>query len=455
MNGNGISSNGHAVSGAAEEGAGNSNKRQKAAEAPVGLGLLRVASCSSIANGQEGERASEAAVLSAGQPEGPPDEESGAEALMALLSSRPSSAVQSEVGTTKLSETKKEAGDGASAKPRGSTTMIPADALKTGDGDDTTNRPKQQRKRKRKEKEEAAQLAEGEPLLHELPPDGSPWVNLNVTLRSGKYKGRRAVVLGLAKKKYRVQVEGLDYQLEFYPSYVGLPTPPEGYRCAPAAHSSPAPKTISDRDAVSHNSALMGSMGGSVVSPALVTVGGKQYMLVQSPAANPLTAKAGEHSSVWGAQSAQMRTTSPMGPHSMVAMVPGTSEQGAGHISQDALTSSATEGNAPQPVCVSAAEMVAVASFQANAHPAMIRVNSTLSASSLPTAAATKPRSLLSMQFQDKYCHWVGQSLQIQRGKYQGRHARILGLTSAKLQVMVPGVEHQLEYYPSMFLEMK
>lgn len=95
---------------------------------------------------------------------------------------------------------------------------------------------------------------------------GMPWENIHVTVRDGEYKapfspthttptphnrahtsfsvvpsqGRRAVVLGLRKKKYRAQVQGLEYQMEFYPSYLGLPVPPaEGHVSGPCAPSMP------------------------------------------------------------------------------------------------------------------------------------------------------------------------------------------------------------------------
>merc|ERR1711907_672267 len=192
------------------------HKRIKVATGTEALGLLRVASCDSN-SALESCNQTQVGARDAG------DTESGAEALMALLSRRP-------VGDDAMiipSDTNREPGDSRNGKQR-------------DNFEDASSRPNKQCKRKRKEKDEAAPivLAEGEPVLHELPPDGAPWVNLNVTLRSGKYKGRRAVVLGLAKKKYRVQVEGLDYQLEFYPSYVGLPTPPEGYQCAPPNNAS-------------------------------------------------------------------------------------------------------------------------------------------------------------------------------------------------------------------------
>lgn len=133
--------------------------------------------------------------------------------------------------------------------------------------------PGKSRKRKRKEKEEAAVLAEGEPEVHALPPSGQPWVNLEVTLRNGKYKGYRATVLGLAKKKYRVQVVGLTYQLEFYPVYVGLPTPPPDYvyqaaQPAPSAASAVpqlAPSASAGESGTASGPSAIG--GGDAVAP--------------------------------------------------------------------------------------------------------------------------------------------------------------------------------------------
>lgn len=213
---------------------------------------------------------------------------------------------------------------------------------------------KQPRKRKRKEKEEEVALAPGEPLLHALPPSGSPWVPLSTTLRAGKYKGRRAVVLGLAKKKYRVQVVGLEYQLEFYPSYVGLPAPPEGYASSPGSPPPAQPP-------------------GHGAQPAWI---GLPLPEGQGAATGPAAAAA--------------------------PAAPGASLATQGSVAPGRAGSASSGGTESQ-------------------------------------------------EFRAKHAHWVGESLQIQRGKYQGRLARILGLTSAKLQVSVPGVEHQLEYYPSMF----
>jgi len=44
-----------------------------------------------------------------------------------------------------------------------------------------------------------------------------PFIGRNVRMATGKYKGRNAFVLNRATKKYRVQVEGVPHQLEFFP----------------------------------------------------------------------------------------------------------------------------------------------------------------------------------------------------------------------------------------------
>jgi len=238
--------------------------------------------------------------------------------------------------------------------------------------------PVKPRKRKRKEKEVEVELAPGEPLMHELPPPGEAWINLEVTLRNGKYKGRRAVVLGLAKKKYRVQVAGIDYQLEFYPSYVGLPVPPEGY--------------------VSHQTS-------PVKPPAISQVPQTQS---NATALNPALTK-----------------------DVTVSALQQTEGSGAIALTWEAVLPEAAHSQGGGPYVMS-------------------RTHSMASSTSVASKGANNEAS--SIEFREKHAHWVGETLSIQRGKYQGRMARILGLTSAKLQVSVPGVEHQLEYYPSMFI---
>jgi len=231
----------------------------------------------------------------------------------------------------------------------------------------TQGEPKHPKKRKRKEKEAEVDLAPGEPVVHELPATGTPWVQVHTTLRAGKYKGRRAVVLGLAKKKYRVQVEGLDYQLEFYASFVGLPPPPEGYF------------SLSPEDAQG------------------MTPQQQQQQQEQEHALMQAGQACGE-----GQPGALMGGTMPG-----TAMVRGLSMTSVGSY----RSGGNSNGNA---------------------------------AGSSGTAEGGA--------FRAQHAHWVGESLPIQRGKYEGRLARIIGLTTAKLQVSVPGVDHQLEYYPSMFI---
>merc|ERR1711988_424028 len=46
---------------------------------------------------------------------------------------------------------------------------------------------------------------------------------------------------------------------------------------------------------------------------------------------------------------------------------------------------------------------------------------------------------------------WLYRRVELVRGKYKGRHACVVGMTAKKYRVRVIGVEHQLEFYPSMF----
>merc|ERR1712188_78308 len=46
---------------------------------------------------------------------------------------------------------------------------------------------------------------------------------------------------------------------------------------------------------------------------------------------------------------------------------------------------------------------------------------------------------------------WLFHRVQLVRGKYKGRNAHVVGMTAKKYRVRVTGVEHQLEFYPSMF----
>jgi len=46
---------------------------------------------------------------------------------------------------------------------------------------------------------------------------------------------------------------------------------------------------------------------------------------------------------------------------------------------------------------------------------------------------------------------WLYRQVELVRGKYKGRSAAVVGMTAKKYRVRVHGVEHQLEFYPSMF----
>jgi len=308
------------------------------------------------------------------------DTDAGADALLALMSSAPPALPPVKATASHA----KAAQPATSPAPKASGRKAPAASSPAASG--ATEASTKLRKRKRKEKEEALVLPEGEPELHELPPPGTTWKEVHVTLRNGKYKGRRAVVLGLAKKKYRVQVQGLEYQLEFYPSYVGLPVPPEGYVSGPSAPSPPP------------------SMALSTQSPGGVPAASRALSVSLGASAQP-----GPGSSLAGGPMLLTGT----GGHHYVIMPGGSSPPPPGGIMESGL-------------------------------PAMGRVNSMASTSSKASEAQ-------SSAFKDKHAGWVGQTLTIQRGKYHGRQAKILGTTNAKLQVSVPGVQHQLEYYPSMF----
>lgn len=50
---------------------------------------------------------------------------------------------------------------------------------------------------------------------------------------------------------------------------------------------------------------------------------------------------------------------------------------------------------------------------------------------------------------------WLHQWVELVRGKYEGRKAYIVGMTAKKFRVRVMGVEHQLEFYPSMFKQIQ
>lgn len=200
-------------------------------------------------------------------------------------------------------------------------------------------KPKPALKRQRSQSSRKSEVPE-EPLLDlKLPEGNGPWEGIVVTLRHGKYKGKSANVLGLAKKKYRVQVEGLDYQLEFYPSYVGLPEPPQ-------------PDENAEKSESEH--------------------------LLKRTATNA---------------SATNIVLASASPSQLQRVASGSSEGSKG--------SKATQTN----------------------------VTTSL----------------------ESYRSWIGKTVLVKRGKYQGRSAWVLGLASEKLRVVVENVEHQLEYYPTMF----
>lgn len=178
-----------------------------------------------------------------------------------------------------------------------------------------------------------------------------------VTLRHGKYKGKSAQVLGLAKKKYRVQVEGLEYQLEFYPSYVGLPEP------APV-------------DDVASKSAENKSSGtGNTATETVALMAQGKHAIQRIPSGQS---------------------------HGTAILMAGSPINSAG----------------------------------------MARM---ISSDSNNSSNVSKLTSL------DEYRSWIGKKVRVKRGKYQGRYAWVLGLACEKLRVVVENVQHQLEYYPTMF----
>eukprot|EP00658_Telonema_sp_P-2_P037026 TRINITY_DN26670_c0_g1_i1.p1 TRINITY_DN26670_c0_g1~~TRINITY_DN26670_c0_g1_i1.p1 ORF type:complete len:165 (+),score=38.12 TRINITY_DN26670_c0_g1_i1:182-676(+) len=77
---------------------------------------------------------------------------------------------------------------------------------------------------------------------------------------------------------------------------------------------------------------------------------------------------------------------------------------------------------------------------------ALARVASGSSEGSKSSKACTNATTSL-----ESYRGWIGKTVTVKRGKYQGRQAWVLGLASEKLRVVVENVEHQLEYYPTMF----
>lgn len=72
----------------------------------------------------------------------------------------------------------------------------------------------------------------GEPVEPAKLEEAEKWLYQSVELVRGKYKGRVAVVVGMTAKKYRVRVDGVEHQLEFYPTMfknpVSVPNPATG-----------------------------------------------------------------------------------------------------------------------------------------------------------------------------------------------------------------------------------
>lgn len=64
----------------------------------------------------------------------------------------------------------------------------------------------------------------GEPVEASKLAEAEKWLYQSVELVRGKYKGRTAAVVGMTAKKYRVRVEGVEHQLEFYPSMFKTPS---------------------------------------------------------------------------------------------------------------------------------------------------------------------------------------------------------------------------------------
>jgi len=255
------------------------------------------------------------------------EEEEGAAALLGLFTSVQGSGTSNTPGSSAGLLCKLQSGSGLPRSPAQSTAAV---------AEFSPARPALKRQRSNVSKR--SQNKEPElPLLDiKLPEGNGPWSGIFVELRHGKYKGKRAEVLGLAKKKYRVQVEGLEYQLEFYPSYVGLPEPPQDDTPDPV-------KQTADM---------------------------------------------------------QMRRT------------------GTGQSSSI---------------------------IQANVERSSSELQRTGTGASDGSKSGSKSTSLSS------YRSWIGKKVMVKRGKYQGRHAWVLGLASEKLRVVVDQVEHQLEYYPTMF----
>jgi len=71
--------------------------------------------------------------------------------------------------------------------------------------------------------------------------------------------------------------------------------------------------------------------------------------------------------------------------------------------------------------------------------------------SKLNHSAPNTPRGVTQPSLDPGSEVWINKWVELRRGKYQGRKAFIVGITAKKFRVRVVGVEHQLEFYPSMF----
>merc|ERR1712093_562381 len=69
----------------------------------------------------------------------------------------------------------------------------------------------------------------------------------------------------------------------------------------------------------------------------------------------------------------------------------------------------------------------------------------------LNNSAPNTPRGVTQPSLDPGSEIWINKWVELRRGKYQGRKAFIVGITAKKFRVRVVGVEHQLEFYPSMF----
>merc|ERR1711934_1023813 len=73
----------------------------------------------------------------------------------------------------------------------------------------------------------------------------------------------------------------------------------------------------------------------------------------------------------------------------------------------------------------------------------------------LNNSAPNTPRGVTQPSLDPGSEVWINKWVELRRGKYQGRKAFIVGVTAKKLRVRVVGVEHQLEFYPSMLKQLE